>query len=331
MKPSLLWLTLLHLLVDGVCGAVLAVYALQEPRMAPIIYHFTLYTVFAFGLQAPVGWVLDKYRNFLWQSLGISVLLLVLGSLPQLEIFYQAVLLGLGNCLFHVAGGSYVLQQYTTYTQLGLFVSSGAIGLGLGLNSLVGVLPLVISSVVVGIMAMLCVKSAAPAMAEPDAEQLPAEHQSLELWGCSLLLLGCVLLRGFSGGAVFDISSLMLLPCLLALGKFAGGVVCDRLGFRKTVLLIFLLGFAALQLRGDWSLAIFIISCNMTMPLTLRLVHWCRWEAPGLMFGLAAGCLVPGVVCKNLFQPSPQLVIVLQFLILVLAGYVLLERGGRHA
>ena len=42
----------------------------------------------------------------------------------------------------------------------------------------------------------------------------------------------------------------MVLPCVLAAGKSLGGIVCDRLGYRRTVLLIFLLSFVALQGTG---------------------------------------------------------------------------------
>ena len=41
--------TLLHLAVDGVCGAALAAYAVQEPDFANIVYHFHLYSLIALG------------------------------------------------------------------------------------------------------------------------------------------------------------------------------------------------------------------------------------------------------------------------------------------
>ena len=73
------------------------------------------------------------------------------------------------------------------------------------------------------------------------------------------------------------------------------------------------------------------LAFNMTMPLTLRLVHWCKPRYPGMMFGLAAGCLLPGVFFKG-FSIPPQGMAVLQFLCLTAAGWLLrksMEKPGR--
>lgn len=325
---ALLCLTCMHLLVDGVCGAVLAVYALQEPRLEPIIYYFGLYTVFAFGLQGPVGWILDKFPKCLRKSLAASTLLLALGTLPQLAIGVQAVLLGLGNCLFHVTGGSYVLKKYSTYTELGFFVCSGAVGLGLGLYSIVGVWPLLALACLCTLLTTYYLQDEAAVVQrlEPADIQPVQANSSIKFLGVAALLLSCIVLRGFGSGGAMEAPFLMLLPCTFALGKLIGGIACDKLGYKKTVLLIFALGFVALQVQGLYAGLLFILACNMTMPLTLRLAHWCRPCAPGLMFGLAASCLVPGTIFKGMLSLPPQLILVLQFLILFLAGSCLLTK-----
>lgn len=320
-------LTLMHLLVDGVCGAVLAIYALQEPKIEPIVFYFGLYTVFAFGLQGPVGLLVDAFPScFRWGFIA-STLALAIGSLPQLNIGTQAMLLGFGNCLFHVLGGTYVLQKYNTYTELGLFVSSGAIGLGLGLSSLVNGWILLAFD---GLITILLVKNIVDLQdfqfnLAVKSKEIPT-NSALKFLGVAVLLLSCILLRGFGSGNGLNMPYVMLLPCTLALGKLLGGVICDRIGYKYTVLLIFVMGFLALQLQGIYAGLLFILSCNMTMPLTLRLAHWCRISAPGLMFGLAASCLVPGTIFKGLLSIPPQLILVLQFLILCVAGYVLLPK-----
>lgn len=330
MMKVLFLLTILHLLVDGCCGAVLAAYALQEPNLEPIVYYFSLYTVLAFGLQGPVGWLLDKAHDKLKQGLALGTGLLVLGAVPQFNIALQAVLLGLGNCLFHVSGGSYVLRTYKGYSQLGLFVASGAIGLGLGLNSIVGVGSFVAATAVVTLLAIMKMGTTTyeSVLASKQAPALPGTcaRSPLQLWGCAVLLLSCVLLRGFgSGGGLFT-EAVMLLPCTFALGKCLGGVVCDRIGYRRTVLLIFLLGFVGLQVKHLLGGLLFILASNMTMPLTLRLAHWCSLKTPGLMFGLAASCLVPGTLFKEYISFPAQFILVLQFLILVGVGYLLLKQ-----
>ncbi|MCQ2359286.1 MAG: hypothetical protein MJ055_04425 [Phascolarctobacterium sp.] len=322
-------MTVMHLLVDGVCGAVLAIYAIKEPHLEPIIFYFGLYTIFAFGLQGPVGWLLDKAPTYNKKAIVASTLLLALGTIPQLTIGMQAVLLGLGNCLFHVVGGSYVLRKYSTYSELGLFVSSGAIGLGLGLYGIISVWPLLA-------LACLFTGLAVKNMQELTREDLTFspnvlyENSSNKLLGIVALLFGCIVLRGFGSGNVLESSFIMLLPCTFALGKLLGGFVCDKIGYKKTVLLILFIGFVGLKIQGLYGGLLFVLASNMTMPLTLRLAHWCRIGAPGLMFGLAASCLVPGTIFKDLISLPPQLILVLQFLILVIAGFALLKKEYQY-
>lgn len=326
MKPLYL-LTLMHLLVDGICGAVLACYALQESRLEPILFYFGLYTIVAFGLQGIVGWMLDHYPNCWRLGLIASIVFLGLGSLPLFFIGVQAVLIGLGNCIFHVVGGSYVLSKYDTYTELGLFVCSGAIGLGLGLSSLVGVWPLLFFVCALGLYLFKSLPTSEVSSVVANNLEGPfASASRTKLYIAAALLFGCIILRGFGSGGYLDSPYIMLLPCTFALGKFAGGLACDWFGYKKTVLLILGLGFLGLQLQGFWAVILFIFSCNMTMPLTLRLAHWCKISSPGLMFGLAASCLVPGTLFKDYFVVPAQLILVLQFLILFSTGYLLLKK-----
>ena len=73
-----------------------------------------------------------------------------------------------------------------------------------------------------------------------------------------------------------------MFPCVFALGKAAGGVLCDYVGYPKTILAIFLLGFFALQGEGLIFALLLAFAFNLTMPLTLRLLHRCAPARPGL-------------------------------------------------
>ena len=55
----------LHFLVDGLCAAAMAAYAVQEPSLAPIVYYFGLYNAIAFGTQWLTGWLFDKKKNWI--------------------------------------------------------------------------------------------------------------------------------------------------------------------------------------------------------------------------------------------------------------------------
>lgn len=316
--------TVLHFVVDGVCAAAMAAYAVQEPLLAPIVYYFGLYNGIAFGTQWLTGWLLDKEVNWIRYAFLFVFVTLALGTQSVLGIKAQTILLGIGNSVFHVAAGSMVLRRYATYKELGIFVCSGAVGLGLGLNCLVGPYPFLFACVVLcALVTHRLWKTKPESLAQPDhlENNAPAVSSHRVNAICLILLLGCIVLRSFgSGGAAGPY--VMLFPCVFAVGKALGGIVCDKAGYRKTILFIFLLSFAALQLSGLVSAVLLVFAFNMTMPLTLRLVHWCNPCYPGMMFGLAAGCLLPGVFFHSFAMP-PQGMAVLQFLCLAAAGRLL--------
>jgi hypothetical protein len=355
--------TALHFLVDGICAAAMAAYALQEPSFSPIVFYFGLYNGIAFGTQWLMGWLFDKNETRIRYAFLFVLVTLAAGTQPALGIMTQTVLLGLGNSVFHVAAGSLVLRRYATYKELGIFVCSGAVGLALGLNRIVGPYPFLLACTVLcavatyrlgqvkvpGIVATQPVfrnfineneqvaahsgemqpKDESSVQSDVSETDLPAASPQCLTGICLVLLLGCIVLRGLgSGGAASPY--VMLFPCVFAAGKALGGIFCDRAGYRKTILFIFLLSFAALQLSGLAAAVLLILAFNMTMPLTLRLVHWCNPRYPGMMFGLAAGCLLPGVFFKG-FSIPPQAMAVLQFLCLAAAGWLLWECSGKRA
>ena len=319
--------TALHFLVDGICAAAMAAYAVQEPLLAPIVYYFGLYNAIAFGTQWLTGCLFDKKENWMRYAFLFVLVTLGLGTQAALGIKAQTLLLGIGNSVFHVAAGSLVLRRYTTYKELGIFVSSGAVGLALGLNCIVGPYPFLFVCAVLCAVAtkrlwhMEIPEAGDSVSPEPVNGNVPTVPLCWLTGICLILLLGCIVLRGFgSGGAASPY--VMLFPCVFAAGKALGGIVCDRAGYRKTILFIFLLSFVALQLSGLVASVLLVLAFNMTMPLTLRLVHWCKPRYPGMMFGLAAGCLLPGVFYKG-FSVPPQGMAVLQFLCLAAAGWLL--------
>lgn len=307
--------TLEHFAVDGICGATLAAYAVTEEFLEPIIYYFCLYNAIAFGSQFAFGYLLDRKTNFLPNAPILSLVLLSAGTISELGIFNQAVLLGLGNSIFHVAAGSLVLRSYNTYKEPGIFVSSGAIGLALGINLLVPAqifLPIYAVAVIIAYRRSKDLQTEIPA--PNDNSTLP----TVTACACAILLLGCVVLRSFGGGGS-SADYVMLFPCVFSAGKILGGIVCDKIGYKNTIALIFVTGFVALQGSGLIFAVILTLAFNMTMPLTLRMAHWCNPNYPGMMFGLAAGCLLPGVFLEN-FSVIPQAMIVIQFLSLFVVG-----------
>jgi hypothetical protein len=330
--------TLLHLTVDGVCGAALAAYAVNEPEYANIVYYFHLYSLVAFGGQWLAGLALDRKMNWILPGLALVPVLLGLGTLPGFGIFCQAVLLGVGNCIFHVAAGILILRRCPGYAGPGVFVSGGAIGLGLGINQICGpALFLCVCAAATAAVIFLSSREAADSGVNGRirASGAPGARALIPFAAAALLLL-CVTLRGFAGGGGLTAGHVMLFPCVFALGKALGGLCCDAVGYRRTIALIFMLSVvslhaATLSLPGAWRTLpplLLSLSFNMTMPLTLRLLHRCFPARPGLTFGLAAGCLLPGAFWRDSFTMLPHVMTVLQFLGLFAADAALRRRGA---
>ena len=324
----MLWfVTFLHFAVDGLCGAALAAHDLAVVAYAQIVALYTLYNLIAFGGQWLAGLVLDLRPSWLFGSLPLALFCLALALLQE-DLLWQALLLGTGNCLFHAAAGSYVLRSTQTFSEPGIFVSSGAIGLALGLHGFLR--PMVFLLLCTGCVAGVLWFAQRRGLAQLMAKQTSVRTAlSLPLFLCLVLLLGCVSLRGFGSGA-HAAPFVLLFPCLFTLGKALGGICCDRIGFSKTLLLIFLLSFLALQLEGMAGSMLLALALNMTMPLSLRLAHLCFPAYPGLIFGLSAGCLLPGLFLGSLvYELQPQILIVCVFLGLYAAG-ALAKRSGKY-
>lgn len=323
----LLLLTLMHFAVDGLCGAVLSDLSAAERDRELICLAFASYTLVAFGGQILLGWILDRWANLLRISFALSCTLLCLGALAFPGIPWEVGCIAVGNGLFHVAGGRYVLLHSSRYTEPGIFVSSGAIGLALGLNEILSIWPFIFLCILLTVLILLFLKT-------PHVPSLPEEtehsNNSLQLWACGLLLILCVLLRGFSGNGHLPFA-VMLMPCVFALGKMMGGILCDRFGFQKTVLWLFLVSAFLLQWEGLIPFVFFVLVCNMTMPLTLRLLYLTSPRYPGLMFGLAAACLVPGAFLRHIVPMVPQATIVMQFVALSLAWVLYTKTEGQRS
>lgn len=325
----LLALTLAHFCVDGVCGAALAAYAFNEPYLEPIVYYFGLYNLIAFGGQWCAGWFFDERPRTILPAHFIAAVFLAVGLISSLPVWLWVAALGVGNCVFHAAAGGLVLRRHENFGPPGIFVSSGAVGLGLGLG---GFCPAWIFFVLYVAAAVFVYRSGCDTseLIFCGQGQMVAAPSFIAVLGCGLALLLCVVLRGFGGGGVSGAPAL-LFPCVFALGKAVGGVLCDCVGYRKTILAIFLLGFFALQGEGLIFALLLAFAFNLTMPLTLRLLHRCAPARPGLMFGLAAGCLLPGAFYPGAVFVPASAMIVLQFLCLRLAGRALFREKGREA
>ncbi len=252
------------------------------------------YTIVAFCLQPFVGLLLDRIKRldaFVLLSGSLMVLFAVLPTPPVVN----ALFLGLGNALFHVAGGMLSISKEPHRARfLGVFVAPGAVGLALGtaFSQFLVVYAL--------FAALLC------ALFFFVSKEAKGEFQKFEGESCDLpallIVLPAVFLRGFVGGYLpsgFFEGAFggVLLAVVIALGKAFGGFPTDRFGAARTAVCS-LVPAACLLLSGNVVLALFgTLLFHASMPMTLYLIVETVSKYRGFGFGIAAAALMLGSYC----------------------------------
>ena len=299
-------LSLMHFATDGLCAYLIfaKLYDLN-PEYAILI--FLGYNILAFVTQSPVGLLIDRY-NKPKLILGISVILMLLGYALSNFWIIAVLLIGISNSLFHVAGGKYVTDKSgNDISHLGIFVSTGALGLVLGQRYLdIVALPYIFFSIL-----LLCVFFL---LITEETLSVTYEEEYAERSGSTFALLaviGVVAIRSFVGKVVspdFEPTReiFLLISVATALGKAMGGLVSKRFGISHTTFIS--MAVAAICLTfGTWNPAIFIIGVfafNFTMPITLYYANILLKGSEGFAFGTLAAALAPGFFIAMSFSYS---------------------------
>ena len=310
--------SVLHLLVDGLCVCCLYLMA-STISASHLVGIFLTYNILAFLTQPLTGLWADSMERRHWMLLA-SVLLLTLGVLATsmvinfgqsaVGVMTVAVLLGMGNSLFHVWGGKQVaVTTGNDMRALGTFVSTGAFGLALGIVFFSW-------SLLYAALLAICVLSMAYAhldvkageteltnsLAERRKQMLHSSRFTLHFQVFFLLLLMlAVMLRSlvgesFTGGLSKTSGLVLLLGFLSMLGKMAGGWMARRMGIVPMLVLVVLLAAVCFVFRGQGLVILLVglFAVNCTMPVTLYLANVLLPKREGLAFGLLAAALIPG-------------------------------------
>ena len=272
------------------------------------------YNFLAFGLQMVFGAFCDEHRKFPAGAFG-CVLVLV-GAMSQINVYdvtleyapwlwASVILVGIGNAFFHVGGGiDSLVHSGGKLFRSGVFVSSGAIGVALGIynagraaGGLTVVVPLML------FCAVICFIAHIKNPSEGEASITGAANEKAAVGLVVSLALFSVLIRSF-GGTVIPMewktaAELGLVSGLAAFaGKFLGGFAADRFG-AKTVGTATLLLSLPLLIFGSGNIFVSvagIILLNMTMPITLGICAEKFPKNPGIAFGLTTAALLLGAV-----------------------------------
>ena len=351
-----------HFLVDWTC--VCALYSSGAEGQA-LAVAAVLYNTLAFSTQCLVGLLLDipaRTRRLgcegrigsggkggsvrfcgLCQAGGM--LLVALGALIPAGLIFRVVVFGLGNSLFHVAGGMVTLEKSAgKAAPLGVFVAPGAFGVTLGTlwpQMCVWAAVILIAAAIA--CAVVYTKVPAGETATGTTAETVGEGLSKIPVLPVALLTAAVAMRAIGGNAAEftwknGAVAALLLTLFVFLGKALGGFACDRLGAGRmsavtiTVAAVLTAFFAAnipASLIGQLLL-------NLSMPVTLWLLYRLMPQDPGLAFGLAASALWPGTIFGMLIKftgPAAKALIILCFmfgLFAVLYSESVIKRGNKQ-
>ena len=313
---EVLVLTILHMLVDGICAATIYASLYKDNLMLPIIV-FVGYNVLAFMLQPLMGIMIDTYKKERLLVLG-SLALVIMGALLGKIPYLCLLLLGLGNALFHTSAGKITIKSSNNkLSLLGIFVSLGVIGLTVGMlystSSILLVILIILTLITGGCFYFMNRRNKGFLF----TEQIVTTHEMSFKNKNLLIILGIivvVMFRGMIGKyTIFHWANqsylILFVAIATALGKALGGIMADKVGIKATIIIsgvgsLGLLLFARNTMIGG---LLGILLFNMTMPITLYLLYKRMPKYEATAFGLAAMILFPGYVIGMYLQGYPVL------------------------
>ena len=305
----------MHLLVDGICLCTLYIMA-SSFRMNNILAVFLTYNIIAFMSQPFTGILVDKYKKIHWILISAIAFLIfavvgciiltnsqsIQGKVIPLII---ALLLGIGNSLFHVWGGKQiVLKTGNDMRSLGVFVSTGAFGLAVSLVFYSWSL-LYLYLIILCLLAYLYISAddGNNVKSKIDNHEVSNDNKySTSLVLASILAVAAfVMFRSFIGETFSsDIHKnnflIIILGAVAMFGKMSGGWIARKIGIAKTLFFDILIVAICYLLKADGLLPVLagIYVINTTMPITLYLANHVLKGKEGLAFGILAAALIPG-------------------------------------
>jgi hypothetical protein len=298
----------MHFLVDGLCVCCLYL-MLDTPGIQGMAKVFLTYNILAFMTQPLTGWMADRTKHRHWLLLAAVVLLaaavmmasvVAAASGVRSGVWLVALLLGTGNSLFHVWGGKQtVLTMGNDMRAMGVFVSTGAFGLAVGVTfHSWGLLQTFL--LLICLLSLTHVRMDGTFSKGETAKQGKTYGQTI-VWCSMAALVAFVMFRSYSG-EVFSAGMhktpvvVLMVGGTAMLGKMAGGWLATRWGIVKSMVVV-LMATALCFAAGPSSVAlllagVFLINC--TMPVTLYLANVVLEGREGLAFGILAAALIPG-------------------------------------
>ncbi len=297
---TLLGFSIIHGIIDLCCALVVFSALLRNIYSADSAFFYIIaYNIIAFGLQAPLGILVDKFKNPKG-SAQFGCLLVLISFLLLNYPFLAVMVTALGNAFFHIGGGSISLNiNPAKATAPGIFVAPGAIGLTVGILIGKSVNDIYWPFILLLIGSIIFINVARIPQIKNQTKNIKSEINNYYL--VIFLLLFSISIRSLYGIASAwkeDITWLILLAVGISAGKALGGIVADKYGWIRTAIPVLLVSAPLLSFFKNYPLLVIIgaFLLQMTMPITLTALSNMLKGRSATAFGLTALALVVGAI-----------------------------------
>lgn len=286
-----------------------------------------LFDALAFLPQSFFGILTDRNPQV---NLGVLGGVLMLTALVLPWDIPALVLLSLGNGMIHISGAQHTLRGTEgKITPNAIFVGAGSFGVITG--QLLGELAnryFLLLPVALMLGSILAMHLSHQKDRLENTEIRFCISAKKPLGAVVILTLMSVIVRGYAAYAIPTewnktiLQSICLFVCM-GLGKTIGGVLCDKIGYRR-VSIISLLGGLPFLLFGNELMALSLIGValfSMTMPVTVAILASAFPKRPGLAFGITTAGLFLG--SAPAFFVRPQTLFAHQAVVLLLTAVTL--------
>jgi len=332
--------SLTHLVVDFSCFFVLfGAFLTGVDENYLISAGFLLYNAIAFALQVPIGFLADRVRcsHGFFAVLGCALVLL--GVILPASPWVKLSLCALGNAGFHVGGGidSLVFAK-GRFARSGIFISFGALGVALGTLSgkeelLSPVWVSVMLAACILLMLRFCLLKKQPYEAPFGLPPAKIKAGELVIYLCLLAIVVRAVVGVYTPIPWKSTVFLTLLPAIMVFsGKFAGGLLADRLGARRVASVSLLIAAPLLAFGNDQIIlcCIGLFLFNITTAVTLCVLVSMLPKNPGLGFGLTTLALFVGTAFSFFFvMPENLRPLLICAMIIVAIGCIMLTTPKR--
>ena len=298
------------------------------------------YDAFAFVPQSIIGYISDRFPKIPFGAMGImmmAIALTVFSLASNISIIVSFLILCFGNAFTHVAGAEVTLRSSNgKIAPVAIFVAGGSFGVITG-KLLAAVAPFW--------FIVILLFSALPFIFLAEAyrkETLGSKNPCSKFnyantkMAAAVIILAAILVvivRSYMGYGIptswnKTTFQMVMLYVSMGVGKALGGILCDKIGVRKTAI-ISVLGALPFLLFGDNIMIVSLIGVmffSMTMAITLALVVSVLQKTPGLAFGLTTIGLFLGSVPVFFYKLSGFFVNCIVIVVATIICYLVLMK-----